>query len=238
MVPTYNEISRGSQKYWEELVLKVEANFIFVDDFSSDATVSYLSNFSKSSGVHVVKHYKNLGKGEAIRTGLKHALSQSDSGLVAFLDADGAFSVNEVNRILKYCEKFLLGQTYDAVWTSRVKMAGRQITRNKFRHLTGRVISSILGICDGNLPYDTQCGFKVFAINDELSSSLNEPFLTRWLFDIELLKRLKALKNDYKVREEPLEEWHEIGSSTLRPKSYLRIVHEILIILKELKRGS
>jgi glycosyltransferase involved in cell wall biosynthesis len=240
VIPVFNEISRGSSEYWKVLSSNVEAKFVFVDDCSTDSTGDYLDSISRSMGVHVIRHTRNQGKGEAIRSGFNYCMSENDNdnGLVALLDADGAFTADEVNRILKICKEKILDGTYDSIWTSRVKMAGRTIDRNKFRHLSGRIISTILGTADATLPYDTQSGFKIFKITDNLAKAMNAPFLTHWLFDIELLLRLKRLGKEFKVREEALEEWHEIGNSTIKPRNYLQIVKEVLVVIKELKRGS
>jgi glycosyltransferase involved in cell wall biosynthesis len=238
VIPTFNETSRGSHEYWNELIEKIDANFIFVDDGSKDGTSEYLQKYEKNKKVSVIRHSENKGKAEAIRSGIRHSLLSQSNGLVAYLDADGAFTSAEVKRIVDLSFYQVNSRNFDSIWTSRVKLSGRSISRRKFRHFVGRTISSVFGVFEENLPYDTQSGYKVFRVSSELELSVADEFDTRWFFDIELLMRLKKLKPEYRIREEALEEWYEIGNSSIRTKHHLGILREIIRIIGKLSRGS
>jgi hypothetical protein len=123
--------------------------------------------------------------------------------------------------------KFILG--------SRVLRAGAIIERSPRRHYLGRIFATAASV-GLDLPfYDTQCGAKL--IGRELVEPLfAEPFLNRWLFDLELLMRLRRLlgEDDFKraVNEVPLSRWIDKGSSRIRmadlaavPYGLLRIRH-------------
>jgi len=238
VIPTFNETSRGSHEYWTELIEKIDVNFIFVDDGSIDGTSEYLQKYEKNEKVSVIRHLENKGKAEAIRSGIKHSLISQSTGFVGYLDADGAFTSAEVKRIMDLSLYQINSRNFDSIWTSRVKLSGRSINRRKLRHFVGRTISSVFGVFEENLPYDTQSGFKVFKVSRELELSVAEAFDTRWFFDIELILRLKRVKPEYRIREETLEEWYEIGNSSIRTKHYLGILKEIIRIIGKLNRGS
>jgi dolichyl-phosphate beta-glucosyltransferase len=81
--------------------------------------------------------------------------------------------------------------------------------------------------------HDTQCGAKVFRC--EVAPALfGRPFVTRWLFDVELLARLRhRLGRDgvlSSVVEVPLDCWHEVSGSRLRLKDLLRVPLDLLRI--------
>jgi glycosyltransferase involved in cell wall biosynthesis len=64
--------------------LPVERELVIVDDGSSDGTRELLRNATWPDQVNVVFHERNLGKGAAVRTALRHASGE----FAAVLDAD------------------------------------------------------------------------------------------------------------------------------------------------------
>jgi dolichyl-phosphate beta-glucosyltransferase len=122
-----------------------------------------------------------------------------------------------------------------AVFGSRVKRLGTDIVRKPSRHYLGRVFSTVASLVVGLPVYDSQCGAKIFR-KEYVIPLFGEPFLTNWLFDVEILARLRR---DYGVErttrsiyEAPLCEWKEVGGSKLRftqalkaPIDLLRIYH-------------
>ncbi len=73
---------------------------------------------------------------------------------------------------------------------SRVARLGSSIERNALRHYLGRAYATIASMALGITVYDTQCGAKVFRVNDTFVAALAEPFRSSWAFDVELLHRL------------------------------------------------
>jgi dolichyl-phosphate beta-glucosyltransferase len=71
--------------------------------------------------------------------------------------------------------------------------------------------------------YDTQCGAKLFRATPALEAAVAEPFLSRWIFDVELLGRLMTgaagapALTEEQVVEEPLLSWRDVPGSKLRP---------------------
>ena len=114
-------------------------------------------------------------------------------------------------------------------------MAGRNIVRSIRRHWIARFINTILGLRDGNLPYDTQCGLKIFRNSTKLECALNGNFRTRWFLDIEILLNSKICKNEIRIWEEPLTDWSDVKGSKLGGiKATVSILLEIIVILRRL----
>ena len=233
VVPCFNEAGRWNQRYWDQLLRIDGISWVFVSDGSTDETARILERLHGPNASSTLLP-TNLGKGEAIRHGLRLAVSQ-DADWVGFLDADGAFPPQEVERLVALAGECRPG--LDSIWSSRVAMRGRRIHRSGFRHYAGRLTATFIGARFTDLPYDTQCGFKLFRSTTELASAIDCPFRTRWLFDIELLHRLDALHNGTNwLWEEPLMEWHEVAGSRVSLREVFRIQRELLTILNRRSR--
>jgi glycosyltransferase involved in cell wall biosynthesis len=82
VIPAYHE-----EKHIGEVVrrtLEQLDHVLVVDDGSADATAATARN----AGAEVIVHPQNLGKGESIKTGLRHWLDRHFA-YVVILDADG-----------------------------------------------------------------------------------------------------------------------------------------------------
>jgi len=229
VVPCFNEASRWDHVYWKTLVGRAGIEWLFVNDGSTDSTERILRmHVSPEAGYLGLPH--NQGKAEAVRQGLL-TLADQDLEWIGFLDADAAFPAGEVLRFVDVAQD---APTHLAgIWSSRVRLRGRDIQRSPGRHYVGRVIATALGMKLKTLPYDTQSGLKIFRNTPEFLEALSRPFLTRWLFDVELFMRLE---NRYEARdhwlwEEPLLAWHEVAGSRITLKETLRIQRELARIL-------
>ena len=236
VVPLYNEEMRFNVNHWETITDTNKFDFLFVNDGSTDNTNLVLSKLNNPN-VHVLSLQRNVGKSEAIRAGLLYAKTQSTSTvrLLGYLDSDAAFNALEVKDILERAEQIFYDFGLDALWMSRVKLAGRKIERGAVRHFIGRLIASFLGRGIPEFPYDTQCGFKLFKSSPLLFEVLNTKFQTRWFVDLEILSHIMNEKSDLiSIREMPLENWREVENSRIRLRSFLSISLEILTIRRTL----
>jgi hypothetical protein len=184
--------------------------------------------------VQVLDLVTNGGKAEAIRAGINHAIQVEIKNdlVISYIDSDGAFRSNDIERIFKVFFGKLEKKEIEAVWASRVALAGRDIFRSTTRHYLSRVIISIIGAFDRDIPYDPQTGFKIFYLNKEISTLFDEKFRTRWFFDIEIIRRWERLKgNKIKIWEEPVVSWSDVKGSKVNKFQYFRIFREVLYIL-------
>lgn len=231
VIPCFNEALRFNVPLWQDTIRKFDnCYWVFVNDGSTDATSAVLNQL-QGERLRILEYATNLGKGEAIRFGLSYILEErfnTDFFLIGFLDADYAFSQNDIKYVLnKSLEKIHLVGEFDVVIGSRVKLAGRDIIRNNLRHYLGRVITTYVCLGWQSAPYDTQSGFKIFRLNRDLNDVINNPFVTKWFFDVELFLRLENLK-PLRICELPVMSWHETKGSNIRIKNFYSILIQIL----------
>ncbi len=234
LVPCFNEGNRINVDYWNEILIRSSFEWLFINDGSTDDT------FDKLQGIKdckVLNLPRNLGKAEALRKGVQFGLAENNHTFssIGFIDADDAFSINDIVAIY---EKFnSLDDSFDSLWVSRVALAGRNILRDEKRHIISRIIVTVLGSMYKDLPYDPQAGFKIFRINDQFIKIFENNFKTRWFIDLEILLRFQKLNSRKMIIwEEVANYWRDIPDSKIQGKEILRIFNEFLIILNQMKR--
>ncbi len=232
VIPCFNEELRLNLAYWNRIIIENrQCTWLFVDDGSSDRTSEILNQIAKSETVSFISLKKNVGKAEAIRFGILELLGrQSNFDWIGYLDADGAFSPEDINSLM-----FSYGTNEtktnlvkaDVLIAARVALAGRTVHRSAMRHYLGRILATL--ICRNwiDSPYDTQSGYKIFANSTSFQVSLQETFRTRWFVDIEIMTRV-ALNKDTQLRvwEEPVTTWHDVTGSKLGFSQFFTILIE------------
>ncbi|HQU26903.1 MAG TPA: glycosyltransferase, partial [Acidimicrobiales bacterium] len=176
VVPCFNEERRWDGEYWRRMQTLDDVSWLIVDDGSTDSTAQLAMDTSLSSRWRVLRLASNVGKGEAVRVGLHEALSAEGVEGVGFMDGDGAFAVDDVARLCGLARDGFSGDSrWDAVWSSRVMLAGRRILRSPRRHYLGRVVATYLSVGREPLPYDTQSGLKIFSACESLERCIEHP---------------------------------------------------------------
>ena len=92
-----------------------------------------------------------------------------------------------------------------------------------FGRIAATMVSRILGIP----VYDTQCGAKLFLADRGLQTLFEEPFVTRWAFDVEILARWlihrdAGVEVNRSIIEAPLDQWIDVAGSKLTAVDFLR----------------
>ncbi len=236
VVPCYNEAERLDRSHLLDLAARPGTILVLVDDGSTDDTGAMLQMMAEHPGVHHLSMSRNRGKAEAVRAGMLWA-AERGVDIIGYLDADLATPVSEAQRLAT----LLSSSSYDVVLGARVGLAGRTVHRRAWRHYLGRCISTFLSIRHSLRIYDTQCGAKFFRNGTPLRESLEEPFSTRWLFDVELLVRLDCalhvrVGRRMSVREEPLERWLDVAGSRLTHGQIGHVLHDLLALESALPR--
>lgn len=124
-------------------------NVLVIDDGSADATAASARN----AGAEVIVHPQNQGKGEAIKTGLRHWLERNLTYAI-ILDGDGQHRPEEIERFLAGASatraELLIGtRMKDVREMPPLRRAVNRYMSNKISRLCGQPIP------------DTQCGFRM-----------------------------------------------------------------------------
>lgn len=201
--------------------------FIFVDDGSTDRTAETLAFLERESpAIHTLYLPRNIGKAEAVRTGVNWALEHTAADAFGFWDADLATPLNAIPDFKAVMDG---NPDIQAVLGSRWPHLGVRIERTRFRALTAGAMKILIRLVLGVSVYDTQCGAKVFT--RELAKRIfAAKFISRWLFDVELLKRMNRFDLAHRVFELPLREWTDVPGSRLRPADAFGIASDLLRI--------
>jgi glycosyltransferase involved in cell wall biosynthesis len=147
VIPAYHE-----EKHVGEVVLRTRAQLdhvLVVDDGSTDKTAEH----ARIAGAEVIVHPQNRGKGETIKTGLRHWLDRQ-MDFVIVLDADGQHRPEEIDR-------FLSVATSDGVALVVGNRMNDVARMPPLRRMVNRYMSrKISAVCGQEIP-DTQCGFRM-----------------------------------------------------------------------------
>ena len=225
IVPCYNEAKRLDTAAFEAYR---NAEFYFVNDGSTDGTLDMLQGLAAkdSARLHIIDLHKNSGKAEAVRLGFLEAIGKADS--VGFWDADLATPLEELPRFVEVLDTRAEVQM---VFGARVRLLGRHIDRRASRHYFGRVGATLISRSLGIAVYDTQCGAKLFRSSAMLREIFSKPFLSRWIFDVEIIARvIQSLGRDGAAKamyELPLLTWHDVDGSKIQSRDYVRGLRDL-----------
>lgn len=229
IIPCFNEESRLNVALFE--AAPPHLHFLFANDGSKDGTRNLLDKIAqKNSRFHVFHAPQNLGKANVIQAAyqdFKNKYDLTQYTWIGFWDADLATPLNACAQMIKY-QEFYPGTNIDAIWGSRNSRLGADIIRHAHRHYLGRIFVSVTSVLLGVKAYDSQCGAKIFK-REAAIIAFKDPFISRWIFDIEILLRLKGKF----IVEFPLFRWEDIPGSKVKIfREAFRVWGDILKIRK------
>jgi dolichyl-phosphate beta-glucosyltransferase len=236
IIPCFNEAARlNVPRFREYLAGDIQTRFLFVDDGSTDNTLCVLEQL-RSGYEHcteILRFNKNQGKAEAVRLGITYALDKYHHEITGYWDADLATPLESLERFMEVLDS---RTAIEMIFGSRVKLLGRRVERRAIRHYLGRVFATVVSEMLRLPIYDTQCGAKLFRIRPETRKVFAEPFLSRWVFDVEIIARYLNLygkdprRLEQIIYEYPLETWVDIPGSKVRPKDFFAAVQDLVRI--------
>ena len=239
VIPCYNEAERLNPFAFRRFLAdSPRCRLVFVNDGSRDATLEQLirlQNACEPELIDVLDLAQNGGKAEAVRQGMLHAI-QSGAELIGFWDADLATPMDAVEDFLRVFDRYA---AIEIVVGTRLPLLGHAVERNAKRGFLGRCFAWAASFALGIRLRDTQCGAKMFRRSAILSAVLHRPFLSRWIFDVELLARWRQL-GEYGAAalgvclyERPLDAWTEIKGSQLKATDFLKAPIELWRIYQD-----
>lgn len=161
-----------------------ELPIIMINDGSDIACTEVLHQLAMDYPlVDLVEHTHNMGKGQAVMTGLKHAFECGFSHALQ-LDADGQHDWQDVKNFLetsyKHPEAMVIGQPIFDETVPKKRLYGRYLT-----HIWVWINSLSLEI------KDSMCGFRIYPLVQTVHILNTAKFQPRMGFDSEILVRLK-----------------------------------------------
>ena len=199
VIPAYNE-----EKHIGDVVRRARQqldDILVVDDGSSDETAER----ARKSGAEVIVHPENRGKGESIKTGLRHWQDRQFE-LVTILDADGQHLPEEINQFVAAAlsatePKLILG--------NRMKDLS---SMPRVRRIVNRWMSKRIGAACGQEIPDTQCGFRMVhrdLIPDLLGGAAR--------FDYETEMLIIASRKGFRIESVPISTVYSDEVSSIHP---------------------
>ncbi len=223
VIPAYNE-SESIHSVIENLFFALQAypadtEIIVIDDGSVDNT----ADLAKAAEARVVRHPYNIGNGASIKTGIRHAKGD----LVAFMDADGQHSPEDLFALLAQTV------TYDMVVgarTARSKVSRfRAFGNTMLRHFAQWLVEQEI--------LDLTSGFRVIQ-RDKLLEFIN---LLPNRFSYPSTLTLAFIKSGYTIGYVPLDSIRkrQSGRSSIKPfrdgVRFLYIMMRLAILFEPLK---
>jgi glycosyltransferase involved in cell wall biosynthesis len=153
IIPVYNEKASIGELYESVRAVAIDKEIIIVDDGSTDGTRDFLAAL-KDTRTTVVLHERNMGKGAALRTGLKYAFGD----IIIIQDADLEYDPEQYHKLI---EPILEGKA-DVVYGSRF-VTGDYRRVLFFWHMVGNKFLTLLSNMLTNLNLsDMETCYKVF----------------------------------------------------------------------------
>ena len=234
VVPCYNEAKRLDTGKFEDFIPQGHSvRFLFVNDGSTDQTAQVLETLRRShpDRFDVYGLPRNVGKAEAVRLGLLRAFA-SCPDYAGFWDADLAAPLDAIP---SFCDLLDQKPGIEMVFGSRVQLLGRSIERRAVRHYLGRIFATVVSFLLGIRVYDTQCGAKLFRRLPRQVALFQAPFITNWIFDVEIVARLIQARRgtdlpraEAVIYESPLLEWRDVKGSKVRSGDFVKALFETL----------
>jgi len=214
VIPAYNEEENVGDLI-KETSLYVDFTIV-VDDGSTDRTC----DVAKRAGGIVLQHSRNMGKGAALKTGIRRAL-ELDADIIVTIDGDGQYSPMEIPKLVAKLE-----EGYDLVVGCR-RLSGEMPL---VRRLSNLISSAILRVLFRIPVKDTQCGLRAFT-----RSALEQVPIRESGYLVESQVLVDAVRSKLRVGEIP------VTVSYSGVKSKIKPVRETLLftlfILREILRA-
>ncbi|MBI2731462.1 MAG: glycosyltransferase [Sphingobacteriales bacterium] len=234
IIPCYNEASRLDENSFQQFLLeRKEFSICFADDGSTDDTIRILNKIQSEfrGRVFIVRSGLNVGKAEIIRKAINEMSAEKVFEYYGYFDADLSAPLEAA---IPFVDFLVKNKEKQIVFGSRIDKPGTVIYKNYLRHIAGRIFSLIVNNYFKLTLYDTQCGAKVLR-REIVPVIFAEPFVSRWLFDIEIILRLRKHfgEDNIFVEETALLYWANKKGSKITLKDLLRLPSELVTIKKK-----
>ena len=228
--PVFNEESRLKSSFrhiasFLKKKKKLKIEIIFVDDGSKDDSYNLINKFIKNfrsnnkTKFKVIKSKSNLGKGSALKLGVKKAKYD----WILTTDIDMSVSLFQ---IYSWIEKKLVNKKHSVYFGSRTHKKSI-VERNFFRKILGDIGTFLILVILNIKIRDTQCGYKLYRRRNA-KFAFSKLQNCGFEHDIELVLLLKS--KNIEIKELPLKWKHKDNSKVNILLDPLKMFIGILIL--------
>ncbi len=175
---------------------------IVVDDGSGDGTLACLEGLD----VQTIRHDRNRGKGESLRSGIR-AAEEAGCDYVVTLDADGQHPPECIPQLV-------------AMADSKIIVLGSRTASNDaipvVRYSANQAANFFISWAAGHWMSDTQCGFRVYPVGLFREVRLRQGRASGFVLESEVL--IEACRAGYRVTAVPIPALY--GSVLQRPSRF------------------
>jgi glycosyltransferase involved in cell wall biosynthesis len=239
VVPCFNEANRLDVDAFIAFAReRSDRRLCFVDDGSTDSTALRIAEIAAAAPdrIDVERLTVNQGKGAAVRAGIRAELARAPR-YVGYWDADLATPLGFVETLADHLDDH---PEVALAAGSRILMLGRPVARRAARHYLGRIAATLVSLILRAPVYDSQCGAKLLRNGPALGALLDAPFVSRWLFDVEILARIAGAETGTaeavlhrRVHEVPVPEWADAPGSKIGIGDLMRVPADLWRIWRD-----
>lgn len=209
IIPVFNEektVALVLEHLSTVIIPGITIEIIIVDDGSSDGTQLAITKYqlqNKKEKLRIIKHEKNYGKGQAVKTAIKYATGD----YILIQDADTEYNPEDIIRLVEPVQQGKAQVVYGTRLKRFPHFTHEENTLQFFVHYVGNKFLSLLtSILYGQWITDMETGYKLFPKRAVVSMHLHAKG-----FELEPEITAKLLKAGYKILEIPI---------TTKPRSY------------------
>ena len=194
-IPAFNE-GKVIDKVIKDC-LKFSNEVVVCDDGSMDNTYEV----ADSAGADVIRHEKNIGKGESLRSLFKFA-RHSNHDIIVTIDGDGQFIPEEIPKLVKNIKEnksdLVIGYRFDD--TTEIP---------NYRRFGNKMLDKMTNMVEEISVRDTQSGFRAYSrkVIDDIEFKMKG-----FGADAEIL--IDAAKKGYRLSEEKITVIYDTGTKT------------------------
>jgi len=190
IIPAYNEKNTIAEILRRVRATEIPHEIIVVDDGSTDGTREILQGLEGQDGLSIIYHEKNLGKGSAVRSGIRAA----SGDVIIIQDADLEYDPREYPNLLRPIQEGLA----DVVYGSRF-LGGARRPILFWNMVANKILTLVTNVLYNNILTDMETGYKVF-----LKRVVQDMPLHARRFDFEPEFTAKVLKRKVRLFEVPI----------------------------------
>ena len=175
IVPAFNEARTIEQVLRRLAELELDCEILVVDDGSSDQTAEIVGGLeAEITGLRLIVHERNQGKGAAVRTGI----NASAGDFVMIQDADLEYDPSDIAKLLAP----LFSGAADVVYGTRFRGGGAQRAHLFWHSVGNRFLTLLTNVLYNTTISDMEVGYKAF--------------------DGNLIRSIKLVSNDFAFEPE------------------------------------